>query len=353
MTDFSEKLLHWHRHSNKRQMPWKGEKDPYKIWLSEVILQQTRVEQGWSYYEKFLQHFPTVCDLAGARDEKVFKLWEGLGYYNRCKNLLFTARFICKELHGKFPETYEDVLALKGVGSYTASAICSFAYNQPHAVVDGNVFRVLSRIYGIKKAIDSTDGKQQFTTLAQMNIDKRHPSLYNQAIMDFGATVCKPANPACAACTMNTICFAHKNGLVNQLPVKEKILLKKTRYFSWFIITVKEEVLVHLRAGRDIWQNLNEFYCLETETKQDWNGQSVTDYINNQFSLEPSSITISKAFSQQLTHQKIKAVFIKTELAKKPVALRSYSWFPIHQLTGLAFPKIINEYLNNSANGLF
>lgn len=353
MTDFSEKLLHWHRHSNKRQMPWKGEKDPYKIWLSEVILQQTRVEQGWSYYEKFLQHFPAICDLANAQDSAVFKLWEGLGYYNRCKNLLFTARYICNDLNGMFPKKYEDVLALKGVGSYTASAICSFAYNQPYAVVDGNVFRVLSRIYGIKKAIDSTDGKQYFTMLAQENIDRKHAALYNQAIMDFGATVCKPANPACAACIMNDICVAYKNGIVNQLPVKEKILLKKTRYLSWFIITVKEEVFIHLRTGNDIWQNLNEFYCVETETRPDWNRISVADYINNQFSLKPLSIAVSKEFSQQLTHQKIKAVFVKTELKKKPDALSSYTWSPAGQLSQLAFPKIINEYLNNPVTGLF
>lgn len=353
MTDFSKKLLYWHRHSNKRQMPWKGEKDPYKIWLSEVILQQTRVEQGWNYYEKFLLHFPTVCDLANAQDEKVFKLWEGLGYYNRCKNLLFTARYICKDLHGKFPENYEDVLALKGVGSYTASAICSFAYNQPYAVVDGNVFRVLSRMYGVKKAIDSTDGRQYFTTLAQENIDNKNPALYNQAIMDFGATVCKPANPACANCTMNDICTAHKNGMVNQLPVKEKILLKKTRYFTWFIIAVKGEVCIRPRTGKDIWQNLNEFYCLETETKPDWNNKSVTDYINNQFSLKPLSIHISKGLSQQLTHQQIKAVHIRIELTKKPDALCSYTWLPVDQLSGLAFPKITNEYLNNPVTPLF
>jgi len=347
MTDFSQKLLRWHRHSNKRQMPWKGEKDPYKIWLSEVILQQTRVEQGWGYYEKFIQRFPSICDLAKADDAAVFKLWEGLGYYNRCKNLLFTARYICKNLHGKFPEKYEDVLALKGVGSYTASAICSFAYNQPYAVVDGNVFRVLSRIYGIKKATDSTDGKQYFTTLAQENLDKKHPALYNQAIMDFGATVCKPANPACADCIMNDICIAHQNGMVNQLPVKEKILSKKTRYLNWFVIVVKNEVLVHLRTGKDIWQNLNEFYCLETDTKPDWNNESVADYVNNQFSLKPLSITVSKGFSQQLTHRQIKAVFISIELQKKPDTLRSYAWLPLDQLSGLAFPKIINEYLES------
>ena len=176
-------------------MPWKGEKDPYKIWLSEIILQQTRVEQGWRYYENFIERYPTIQQLAGAKDEHVFKLWEGLGYYNRCKNLLFTARFITKENEGKFPHQYEDILALKGVGPYTAAAISSFAFNQPYAVVDGNVFRVLSRIFDVETPIDSSEGKKIFTDIAFSQLDTKEPGAFNQAIMDFGATICKPALP--------------------------------------------------------------------------------------------------------------------------------------------------------------
>lgn len=348
MTDFTKKLLHWHRHFNKREMPWKGEKNPYKIWLSEVILQQTRVEQGRSYYEKFIRCFPTICDLANAEDAVVFKLWEGLGYYNRCKNLLLTARYICYELHGKFPQTYEEVLALKGVGNYTASAICSFAFNQPYAVVDGNVFRVLSRMYGIKIAIDSNTGKQYFSRIAQENLDKENAALYNQAIMDFGATICKPSNPLCSKCVMYTNCKAYKNGMVNQLPIKEKTFQKKTRYFTWFIVIVKQQVFIHLRSEKDIWQNLNEFYCVETETKPLWEKENVMDFIYNQFSLKPLLISISGEYIQQLTHQKIKAHYIQIELKNKPEVWLHKTWVNKKDLYTIAFPKIINEFLEKN-----
>ena len=193
--------MYWNRHQNKRKMPWKGEKDPYKIWLSEIILQQTRVEQGLKYYEKFISTFSDIHKLAAAKDEKIYKLWEGLGYYSRCKNLIETARFISKKLNGKFPDAFEDILSLKGVGNYTASAIASFAYNQPYAVVDGNVFRVLSRFFGIKKPIDSTEGKKLFSGLAFELLDKKRPGIYNQALMDFGAVICKPY-PLCNSCVL-------------------------------------------------------------------------------------------------------------------------------------------------------
>ena len=189
-------------------MPWKGEKDPYKIWLSEIILQQTRVEQGLNYYHRFIKTFPDVHQLGKAPDAKVFKLWEGLGYYTRCRNLIATARYISKELNGEFPAAYDEIKALKGIGPYTAAAISSFAFNLPHAVVDGNVFRVLSRIYGIQTPIDSTEGKKYFTRLANEKLDKELPGVYNQAIMDFGAIVCKPASPLCGDCVFNKICFA-------------------------------------------------------------------------------------------------------------------------------------------------
>ena len=192
---FSKRLLHWNKIQNKRAMPWKGEKDPYKIWLSEIILQQTRVEQGWNYYNRFVSTFPNIKKLAAAPEEKVFKLWEGLGYYTRCKNLIATAKFIAKEKQGEFPNAYNEILDLKGVGPYTAAAIASFAFNLPHAVVDGNVFRVLARFFGIETATDSTTGKKLFSGLAEELLDKKLPGIYNQAIMDFGAMICKPKNP--------------------------------------------------------------------------------------------------------------------------------------------------------------
>ena len=186
---FTKTLLLWNKKDNERLMPWKGEKDPYKIWLSEIILQQTRVDQGWDYYNRFIAAYPNIEKLAKAKDEKVFKMWEGLGYYTRCKNLIVTARFIASERKGKFPQIYEEILALKGVGPYTAAAIASFAFNLSYAVVDGNVFRVLSRFFGIDKAVNNTEGKKLFTTLANQLLDKNKPGIYNQAIMDFGASI--------------------------------------------------------------------------------------------------------------------------------------------------------------------
>ena len=217
--NFVKKLLQWNDLDNNRQMPWKGEKDPYKIWLSEIILQQTRVHQGLDYYNRFVANFPTIKLLAKAPETNVFKLWEGLGYYTRCKNLIATAKYITDELDGKFPDNYADILLLKGIGPYTAAAIGSFAFNLPYAVVDGNVFRVLSRYFGIAKAIDSNDGKQFFTLLANKLLDKKQPGKYNQALMDFGAVICKPQLPDCNNCMFKTNCTALAESNVNQLPV--------------------------------------------------------------------------------------------------------------------------------------
>ena len=224
--NFTSTLLHWHAKDNTREMPWKGEKDPYKIWLSEIILQQTRVEQGLAYYNRFISTYPTVFDLAKAKDQTVFKLWEGLGYYNRCRNLLATAKEIVKTFNGKFPNDYETLLTLKGVGPYTAAAIASFAFNAPHAVLDGNVFRVIARYEGIDVPTDTTAGKKIFETRAAALLDKKRAGLYNQAIMDFGATVCKPMAPNCNACPLQKTCVAHATAQVNQIPIKEKQLVK-------------------------------------------------------------------------------------------------------------------------------
>ena len=342
--------MQWHQNVNKRQMPWKGEKDPYKIWLSEIILQQTRVEQGWRYYENFIERYPTIQQLAGAKDEHIFKLWEGLGYYNRCKNLLFTARFITKVYKGKFPHQYEDILALKGVGPYTAAAISSFAFNQPYAVVDGNVFRVLARIFDVETPIDSAEGKKIFTDKAFSQLDTKEPGAFNQAIMDFGATICKPALPVCAACPMNRICIAYKKGKVNQLPVKEKLLLKKSRWFTYFLFRHNGSILTHKRTGKDIWQNLDEFYLLETDEKPVWNKDTVHEWLTAQFSLKNPAVTsISPLIAQQLTHQLIKGYFICVDIASIPVPLQAYSWHAATNLSDLSFPKFIHQYLETSA----
>jgi A/G-specific adenine glycosylase len=273
---FVNQLLQWNSNHNKRQMPWKGEKDPYKIWLSEIILQQTRVKQGLDYYNRFITAFPDVHVLAKAPETTVFKLWEGLGYYTRCKNLIATANYISGDLKGKFPDVYEEILALKGVGPYTAAAIGSFAFNLPRAVVDGNVFRVLSRYFGIATAIDSIEGKKLFTSLANDLLDKKNPAAYNQALMDFGATICKPQQPLCTVCVLKKKCSALATGSVNQLPAKEKSITKKTRWFYYVVAEYMGKVYVRKREPKDIWENLYEFILVENnqpvpiEKGKDW-----------------------------------------------------------------------------------
>ncbi len=327
-------------------MPWKGETDPYKIWLSEVILQQTRVEQGWAYYERFLQHYPTVQQLAAAPEGHVFKLWEGLGYYNRCRNLLVTAKRITHEFNGVFPANYESLLTLKGVGPYTAAAIASFAFNLPHAVVDGNVFRVLARVFGQDTPIDSTPGKTLFTQLAQQHLHKQQPGAYNQAIMDFGATVCKPALPLCGHCPLQKICVAYNHAWVNKLPVKEKTLQKKKRWLYYFKFQHGNKVLIQQRTGKDIWQSLFEFYLFEADEAILWDQNTIQTWLFEQFDIQKASIkNISNTLSQQLTHQLLKGQMITVQLPKIPAQLASLQWVPQADLHNYAFPKFINSFL--------
>jgi len=346
---FTDTLLHWHKRYNTREMPWKGEKDPYRIWLSEVILQQTRVAQGWQYYNNFIHKYPTIRYLAKAPDQEVFKLWEGLGYYNRCKNLLFTARQIVSEMKGVFPDQYENILALKGVGPYTAAAIASFAYNLPYAVVDGNVFRVLSRFFGIEEAIDSTHGKNLFAELAAKVLPKKEAGLYNQAIMDFGATVCKPFAPICSDCPLQKYCKAFAEGKVNYLPIKEKTLLRKNRWFYYFLFSYKGKLLVSQRRANDIWQNLFEFYLLETEEQVKWDEAAVQQWLREQIGIKKAVVGgISPLQKQQLTHQQIRGQFIGVTLETVPPFLENYRWETQKGLQKLAFPRFITSYLEQT-----
>ena len=344
LSTFPGLLLQWNSHLNTRKMPWKGEKDPYKIWLSEIILQQTRVEQGWKYYEKFITLFPDIKKLAAAKEEKVYKLWEGLGYYSRCKNLIETARFISKKLNGKFPDTFEDILSLKGVGNYTASAIASFAYNLPYAVVDGNVFRVLSRVFGIKKPVDNTEGKMLFSQLAFELLDKKKPGIYNQALMDFGAVICKPQNPLCHNCILKDRCFAYKKGLVNKLPVKAKEIKITTRWLNYLVIGYNDKIYIRKRIANDIWKNLYEFVLIETNA--DASSKRVLAKAEKEKILKKDSykvVSISPLYSQQLSHQKIKGRFIKITI-KKELILTGFKPISLKQLSRHAFPRFINAY---------
>ncbi len=331
-------------------MPWKGEKDPYKIWLSEIILQQTRVEQGLNYYNNFITAFPGVHQLAKAPDAKVFKLWEGLGYYTRCRNLIASAKYISKELKGKFPETYEGIKALKGVGPYTAAAISSFAFNLPHAVVDGNVFRVLARLFGIFTAVDSTEGKKYFTTLAEELLDKKRPGIYNQAIMDFGAVICKP-QPLCPVCVFQKHCYAFQHKKINELPVKEKKITIKKRWFYYLVLENKNEIAIQQRTGKDIWQSLYEFPMIEAANelpvkKMIQEAEKKKWLVKDKYEL----IAVSPLYKQQLSHQLIAGQFITLRIKQKPRQEDRWQWLSKQKLKPYAFPQLINQFIREKAS---
>ncbi len=346
--EFAQILLKWHKYKNGRKMPWKGEKDPYKIWLSEVILQQTRVDQGLAYYEKFLEAFPTIHDLATAPETKVFKLWEGLGYYNRCRNLIFTAKKIDTEYNGAFPNTYETILSLKGIGPYTAAAIASFAFRLPYAVVDGNVTRILSRYYGEFTPIDSSKGKKLYADLADALLDRKQPDLYNQAIMDFGATVCLPRNPLCKDCTQNRQCQAWQKGWTSELPIKEKSVRKKQRWLYYFIVeTPDDKVYIRQRASKDIWEGLFEFVLHESDQPLYFNENAgaPSDLTRQLFGRQPViTKQISRIYRQELTHQTIQGQFITVSTKAALTTLNDYLLIDRRQLPDYAFPKFINAW---------
>ena len=257
-------LVDWYK-ENKRDLPWRNTIDPYKIWLSEVILQQTRVDQGYAYYMRFVESYPKVRDLANAPEDDVLKAWQGLGYYSRARNLHAAAKQICEVYSGKFPTTHRDILSLRGVGDYTAAAIASFAYNEPYAVVDGNVYRVLSRIFAIDTAIDSTLGKKEFAALAQELLNDNEAALHNQSIMEFGALQCTPSSPKCDNCPASTICLAFAQKKTYKYPVKQGKTKIRHRYFNYFDIRIDDTTYLHKRTAKDIWQNLYELPLIETE----------------------------------------------------------------------------------------
>lgn len=343
---FTQRLTDWHLHDNRRDLPWKEERDPYKIWLSEIMLQQTRAEQGRMYYLRFVEAFPTVSDLALADDDLVFRMWQGLGYYNRCKNMLATARYIHGELAGKFPDTYEAILQLKGVGEYTAAAIASFAYDLPFAVLDGNVYRILARYLGIATPSDTTSGKKLFAGLAAELLDTSRPSLYNQAIMDFGATVCTPKNAQCNSCPLQRHCVAHAEGTVYLLPVKEKKMIRKDRYFNFFLLEYDGMVWIQKRKDRDVWENLHQFFLIESDCL--WPlpeaGKHIEMYLGNAF---VEGVKQIYEIRQQLTHQNIASRFFRVQLSALPEHKpEDGMWVNIKYLQQYAFPKTIATFLS-------
>ena len=343
--DFTLKLLEWNTTHNTRRMPWKGEADPYRIWLSEIILQQTRVEQGMKYYVRFIEAFPTIRDLAAAPDEKIYKMWEGLGYYTRCRNLIDTARSITNDYNGVFPNTYEAIKALKGIGPYTAAAISSFAFNIPVAVVDGNVQRIIARYFGLSTPVDMPQGRKLFAELAQAMLDTDQPAIYNQAIMDFGAVICKPANPLCSICVQQSDCQAYLHGFVNKVPIKEKTVTKKSRWLYYFIVSSGNKVYVRQRKESDIWQQLHEFILMETDEPVE-DPSVFYEFLHTITGRSTFFITsISKLFRQQLTHQSIHGKFIEVTLGSDAPPITGYKKITAAQVKQLAFPGFINAFL--------
>ncbi len=342
---FTKRLTAWHQTDNDRSLPWKSEKDPYKIWLSEVILQQTRALQGLPYYLRFVEAFPTIKDMAAANDDDAFRLWQGLGYYNRCKNMLNTARFITNDLNGTFPDTYEGLLALKGIGPYTAAAVASFAYGAPNAVVDGNVYRVLARYFGIEEPFDTTKGKKVFALLAQELLDKKDSAAYNQAIMDLGATVCTPRNPSCNDCPLQKKCVAFEQGLTGLLPVKSKKTIVKKRYFNYLLLQWKDTIWVHKRTGNDIWQNLHEPFLIESEAPLDAN-EVLSHELFKKEAFIHKDISYTGEVSQRLTHRIIESRFFIVPLLKKTdISDKEGKWLSINNLKKTAFPKTFLSFL--------
>jgi len=331
-------------------MPWKGESDPYRIWLSEIILQQTRVEQGLGYYKKFISVFPTIRDLANAPDKEIFKNWEGLGYYSRCRNLIATARKITTEYQGRFPSGYAEILALPGIGPYTAAAIASFAFGLPYAVVDGNVERVIARYFGISAPIGTTAGKKIFTAIAGKLLDTKQVALYNQAIMDFGATICKPQNPLCSHCIQAKNCQAFQQGWTNTLPLKKTPPPRKNRWLYYFIIkTGKGGCWIRERTGNDIWQNLYEFFLWETGKILPQDELIQSTFFRDHFGKKGFQIQhISPPFGQTLTHQSITSCFVHVTRRKPLLRLPGYQSVPYERIHEFPFPKIITDYMKST-----
>lgn len=345
---FSKKLITWYL-ENKRELPWRKTADPYRIWLSEIILQQTRVAQGLPYFLKFTEAYPTVHHLAEASEDEVLKSWQGLGYYSRARNLHATAQYISKELDGSFPSTYKGLLRLKGVGDYTASAIASICFNEAAAVVDGNVYRVLSRYFGIETAINNSKGIKQFKLLAQELIDPDSPGNFNQAIMEFGARQCKPQNPDCHNCIFNESCEALRTNRVKELPFKPKNGKVTDRYFNYIVLLSEDNrTLLQQRTSKDIWQNLHEFPLIETDRevslkalKREYQYKQLDDYLN----IGSISLYNEREIVHKLSHRRIHTRFWIAEAESLPE-----NAVEISQVQDYAVPVLIGNFISEFAS---
>lgn len=331
MSQISLQIVQWYR-QNKRDLPWRNTSDPYKIWLSEIILQQTRVAQGLPYYEKFVEKFPSVFQFAQSEEIEILNTWQGLGYYSRARNMHATAKFIVNELKGEFPTNYDQLIQLKGIGPYTAAAIASFAYNEKKAVVDGNVSRVIARIFGIEEPINETKGSKLIQTFADELIESQTPSEFNQAIMEFGALQCSPKNPNCEICPLIALCEAFAKQKVDFLPVKTKKVKVKIRHFHYLVYLNQNKIILEHRIHKDIWQNLYTFPIIETSTE----AQAIEDQYDYRLKIETNP--------HILTHQKIHQRFYI--MNGTPVIMRP-NWIEItlEQLEDYPHPRAIELFL--------
>jgi A/G-specific adenine glycosylase len=339
---FSQKILLWYS-ENKRSLPWRTTKDPYKIWLSEIILQQTRVAQGLPYYLKFIERFPTVFSLAKAKEQEVLRLWQGLGYYSRARNLHYCAKDVVDKFQGKFPDNFQDLRKLRGIGSYTAAAIASISFRQPVAVVDGNVFRVLSRVFGIDKDISDSKTKDFFFALGNELISREQPDEYNQAIMEFGATHCLPKNPLCSECIFKKQCIANAQDLQRVLPVKSKKQKIRKRYFYYFVIRKGKKILMRKRNEKDIWHGLFDFYLTETAKPK-----SIDKILVENRVFKKNEAVVSKPYKHILSHQHLLARFISIDsLIISPTKLKDYKYYSPNEIKKLPKPVLILQYLKD------
>lgn len=345
MENFGNILIDWYE-ENKRDLPWRRTEDPYLIWISEIILQQTRVAQGYDYYRRFVQRFPDVFALARAEEDEVLKYWQGLGYYSRARNLHAAARSMAQA--GGFPVTYEGVRALKGVGEYTAAAICSFAYGMPYAVVDGNVYRVLSRWLGIDTPIDSTEGKKMFALAADELLDKKRPGLYNQAIMDFGALQCTPQAPNCMFCPLGDSCVARQKGLTDSLPVKQHKTKVTNRYFNYIYVRMGAHTFIRKRSGNDIWKNLYELPLIETDrelTEEEF--YALPQFKDLLAGVErPAVRLVRQRVKHVLSHRVIYANFYEVVLPENSASFANYQKISIEDLHKFAVSRLVNQFFS-------
>lgn len=341
MSSVADILTAWYD-QHGRALPWRETRDPYRIWLSEVILQQTRVAQGWDYYLRFTERFPDVASLAAADEESVLKLWQGLGYYSRARNLHAAARQVVGQFGGTFPRTYAEVRSLRGVGDYTAAAICSLAYDLPCAVVDGNVYRVLARLHDIDDPIDTTAGRKLFAELAQATLGNASPSRYNQAIMDFGAILCTPAQPRCEACPLAEQCAARIAGTIAERPVKRGVTKVRDRRFHYLELRCGDQTVLHRRGAGDIWQGLYEFPLIESplEAPEFFATQAFADWVGTDWQLT-GQVDLPK---HQLSHQRLFATVYRIDVARFTPAAAACA-VPVEAVGDYAVPRLIERYL--------